>query len=432
MIKEKDLITLDIDFAAKKSCSLRILSLFWLPCLLYLAVIAGYINLIPLKIEIHSVILIGIIFVIYLFFMKHNAFYSSCLFRSNFAQMENELKEYINNNLLTIGDTTKANASFESFLRRFSSSLRNENFSSVAAGIFPTLGILGTFISIAVTMPDFSSRTSAVLEKEISLLLGGVGTAFYVSIYGIFLSLWWIFYEKGGMSLFEKDARGVKARVRHLFWNKEEIEQTYFRKSMENYEKLNTVFDSLSSNELIENMNKTLSQRLELFDNIISLEKDVAEKASEHLQDMTQEAEKSLQIREKLLDSYENILKAINSFTEETRINKEHMLAVNTKFSQSENSISQLTQQLSKNIGQLNGLLSNIGPENVKKLFQGVVKNLETMKGDTDRIGWSLNTHLNDFDEKIVEKLKKSLEMIDRETSQIIRQLMELKNTDEQ
>ena len=35
-------------------------------------------------------------------------------------------------------------------------------------------------------MPDFSSRDSIALDLEITKLLGGVATAFYVSIYGIF------------------------------------------------------------------------------------------------------------------------------------------------------------------------------------------------------------------------------------------------------
>ena len=51
---------------------------------------------------------------------------------------------------------------------------------------FPTLGILGTFISIALSMPDFTSNNIVALDSEITKLLSGVGTAFYVSIYGIF------------------------------------------------------------------------------------------------------------------------------------------------------------------------------------------------------------------------------------------------------
>ena len=88
------------------------------------------------------------------------------------------LLDYINSNLLTIAQTSKANGSVDDFLQDYTSNLRNSNFSSIASGIFPTLGILGTFISIALSMPDFTSNNIAALDSEITKLLSGVGTAF--------------------------------------------------------------------------------------------------------------------------------------------------------------------------------------------------------------------------------------------------------------
>ncbi len=59
----------------------------------------------------------------------------------------------------------------------------------MASSLFPLLGILGTFTAIAVSMPDFSISDTDTLDKQISILLSGIGTAFYASIFGIFLSL---------------------------------------------------------------------------------------------------------------------------------------------------------------------------------------------------------------------------------------------------
>jgi hypothetical protein len=196
MVNEEDFIELNSNFNQKAKCGWNIIALFFIPFVIFLLVILAYIGIVPLKMEFHSVLLIGIIFFIYLFFIPHNAYFSQCMFKKRYQSLKSELKTYINKNPLTIEGTIKANGSMDDFLKEFTSSLRNDNFSSVAAGVFPTLGILGTFISIAMSMPDFSSQTSDMLEREISLLLGGVGTAFYVSIYGIFLSIWWIFYEK--------------------------------------------------------------------------------------------------------------------------------------------------------------------------------------------------------------------------------------------
>ena len=195
MFKEEDLIELNSRFYTNCKPLSRIFTLLTVPTLLFILVILCYFGVLPLKVEIHSVILIGAIYFIYLFFIRHNAYFVACKFRTLYADLQIALLDYINNNLLTIAQTSKANGSVDDFLQDYTSNLRNSNFSSIASGIFPTLGILGTFISIALSMPDFTSNNIAALDSEITKLLSGVGTAFYVSIYGIFLSIWWIFLK---------------------------------------------------------------------------------------------------------------------------------------------------------------------------------------------------------------------------------------------
>lgn len=60
-------------------------------------------------------------------------------------------------------------------------------FASIGSAIFPMMGILGTFISIAFSMPNFSSSDTAALEQEIADLLSGVGTAFMFQFMEFFL-----------------------------------------------------------------------------------------------------------------------------------------------------------------------------------------------------------------------------------------------------
>ena len=150
MFKEEDLIELNSRFYTNCKPLSRIFTLLTVPTLLFILVILCYFGVLPLKVEIHSVILIGAIYFIYLFFVRHNAYYVSCKFKTQYESMFFSLKDYIDNNLLTIDDTTKANGSVDDFLKDYTSNIRNTNFSSIASGIFPTLGILGTFISIAL------------------------------------------------------------------------------------------------------------------------------------------------------------------------------------------------------------------------------------------------------------------------------------------
>ncbi len=409
---EEDFIDLHVGTAVKKSCFMRWIALVWVPFLILLGVIAGYLDYIAFKVELHSVIMISAIFIIFLFFIKHNAYYASCKFIKRHEEMSTALKWYIKNNRLIIGDVTKANAPFDTFMQDFSSSLRNDNFASVAAGVFPTLGILGTFISIALSMPDFSSQSSAQLEREISLLLGGVGTAFYVSIYGIFLSLWWIFFEKSGMSRFEKNIRKIKENLKHYFWSREEIEQTHFAKSMENFEKLNAVFSNMGSNEFMANMQTTLDN------------------ASVHFINVVKEADKSISKSEKLYDGYDNIALSMEHVVNRLEENNILMRQSLEKVAHKELRMEETEARLSRNIELLNSSLSNISADNVKELYSAVVQNIEIMKSESAKIGYSFNKHLDDFDDKYTEKLRASLELIDSESAKIIKQIAQLRVID--
>ena len=408
----EEYIDLHVGSAVKKNCSLRWLALVWLPFLIFAGIVASYFGYIDFKVELHSIIMIGSIFIIFLFFVKHNAHYASCKFIKRHGEMSTALKWYIKNNRLTIGDTTKANAPFDTFMQGFSSSLRNDNFASVAAGVFPTLGILGTFISIALSMPDFSSQSSAQLEREISLLLGGVGTAFYVSIYGIFLSLWWTFFEKSGMSRFEKNIHNIKENIKHYFWSREEIEQIHFAKSIDNFERLNAVFSNMDTKTALDNMQMTLDN------------------ASAHFVSVIKEADKSMHKSEKLYESYDNISLSMQHVVNRLEENNILMRQALDKISHKEDNLQDITERLTKNIAHLNSSLSNLSAENVKELYGAVVQNIEIMKSESEKVGYSFNKHLEDFDDKYMKKLKGSLELIDSESAKIISQISQLRAID--
>ncbi len=427
MVSEQDFIDLSLKFQTKGSCALRLIALVWVPLLMFLVVVGGYAGLLPFQTEVHSVILIGLVFVVYLFLMQHNAYFASCAFKKRFSEMKEQLTLYINNNLLTIADTTKANVPLDSFMKEFSTTLRNENYSSIAAGIFPTLGILGTFISIALTMPDFSSQTANALEREISQLLGGVGTAFYVSIYGIFLSIWWIFFEKSGMSRFERDVRLIKAETRAFFWEKEEIEQTYFQKSMENFEKLNSVFDNISSQEFIENMNRTLEQRMMIFDAVIEREQQAVEHASRQIRQGADEMEGLALYREEMLSANKEVTENMKHFVGRLEENTKELTLANEALGSHRGNVAEITQQLDENVVKLSHTLAHLNVENIQNIYSGVIENMDSMKSKIDSIGNAFDANLDQFDEAFLAKLKKTLEMIDSETTQIVSQLSELK-----
>lgn len=380
----------------------RIFILLTIPSALFVVIILCYLGKLPLTVEIHSVILIGFIYFIYLFFVKHNAYYVSCKFKTQYTAMFFSLKEYVDNNLLTIDNSTKANGSFDDFLKDYTSNLRNTNFSSIASGIFPTLGILGTFISIALSMPDFSTGTTTALEQEISSLLGGVGTAFYVSIYGIFLSIWWTFFEKIGMSRFEHDAFLIKESTKSFFWTKIDIESIHIKSNLDNFSKMSEVFEKLTSSNMMDNINLLIEKRVEILDEILKKELILSTKISENI------------------DNNEKLSTMLKDMTL-------NMSTTIKSFEQSKDSYTLSAQLLNNSIGKLNGHLDNLSSDNLKAIYSNIVKSIETMKSDMEKIEWKFKQGLDEYDTKFADKLQTSLESIDQQTVKIIEDLTEFK-----
>ena len=402
MLLNDNLIDLSTKFHTTCRPMSRIFILLTVPSALFAIIILCYLGKLPLAVEIHSVILIGFIYFIYLFFVRHNAYYSSCKFKTQYESMFFSLKDYIDNNLLTIDDTTKANGSVDDFLKDYTSNLRNNNFSSIASGIFPTLGILGTFISIALSMPDFSSANTTALEQEISILLGGVGTAFYVSIYGIFLSIWWTFFEKIGMSRFEHDTYMIKETTKSYFWTKIDIESIHIKSNLNNFSKMSEVFEKLTSSDLMDNITILIEKRVALLDDLLKKEVLLTTKISDNI-------EHNEKLSTMLKDMTLNMSTTIKTFE------------------QSKDSYTISAQLLNNSIGKLNGHLDNLSSDNLKAIYSNIVKSIETMKNDMEKIEWKFKQGLDEYDTKFTDKLQNSLESIDKQTVKIIEDLTEFK-----
>ena len=380
MFKEEDLIELNSRFYTNCKPLSRIFTLLTIPTLLFILVILCYFGVLPLKVEIHSVILIGAIYFIYLFFIRHNAYFVACKFRTLYADLQIALLDYINSNLLTIAQTSKANGSVDDFLQDYTSNLRNSNFSSIASGIFPTLGILGTFISIALSMPDFTSNNIAALDSEITKLLSGVGTAFYVSIYGIFLSIWWIFFEKFGLSRFHHDSYIIKESTKNFFWTKIDIESIHIKSNIDNFSSMSKIFAELTSSQAMYDINRSIEQRAKSIDELLQKEYMLSLRIDENIANF-----------EKLASAVEKLSLQSNS---QTMIFKD------------------VSDNLNKNILELNSHMNNLSSENLKAIYTNIVKSIETMKSDMEKIEW-----------KFEDGLKESLRQIDLQTANIVKDL---------
>ena len=210
---------------SKTPCFINYLIIALLPTLFFVGIILGYLHILSLKVNIHSLIIIGSIYIIYLLFIQHNANFVVCKMRKEYVNLQKDLQQSIKNNSLTMFDETKSTIDISVFISNYYKTFRNDNFASVAPSFFPMLGILGTFTAIAISMPDFSSTNTEALDRDISLLLSGVGTAFYASIYGIFLAIIWNFFEKRGLSKVDLDSHALHEVYQGYIWDKSELKR---------------------------------------------------------------------------------------------------------------------------------------------------------------------------------------------------------------
>lgn len=64
---------------------------------------------------------------------------------------------------------------------------------SSAPGLISGLGVLGTFIGLTISVTLFKSNNSEEIMNSIQTLLGGMGTAFLTSVFGMTLSSLYIY-----------------------------------------------------------------------------------------------------------------------------------------------------------------------------------------------------------------------------------------------
>jgi len=228
------------------------------------------------------------------------------------------LNKKLESNSLLIGAQTKSILNVEEFLNEYYGQARNDNFVSVASSIFPMLGILGTFVAIAISMPNFSVTDTAALDNEISLLLSGVGSAFFASIYGILLSLIWTYFEKSGLSKVDRYYSSIKVSFRDRLWSKEELLLfEYTQNALKEDRFIDTLKDTLNLN-FIQALN---DQHIQSFEKIMSETNSNFINVSTHLESTAKELKETLSQMDSstsAIDARNQTQATLNEFTQAT------------------------------------------------------------------------------------------------------------------
>ena len=315
----------------------------------------GFINFI--NISAHTFYIILAIFVIFLLFIPHNAFISICKIESQFNVTRNELEKNLEKTALTIEGNTKSVLSVRDFLEDYFKNIRNDNFAKVASSTFPMLGILGTFVAIAISMPDFTVSSSKELDLEISKLLSGVGTAFYASIFGIFLSLWWTFFERLGLSSIERLTLSLEDIYSKYIWSQKELLKfKYNQKAIRDNELIKALKETFNIG-FIKDVNR---EHLESYEKIIDSTKEGLGNIEKTLANSSEKLIKNIQEINSANDAIES-KKALEANLEEFNKNAKELQKLLETFDNGlDNSLNKIDKELAQAVRHIADMVESV------------------------------------------------------------------------
>lgn len=109
------------------------------------------------------------------------------------------LKESYEKTIVETLDGRKSNIPASEFFSEFNVCKEfgiNLRLLDTASGTLVGLGLLGTFLGLTFGIRNFDSTSTDHIQSSIQMLLDGMGTAFYTSLVGMSLSLFYTFLDK--------------------------------------------------------------------------------------------------------------------------------------------------------------------------------------------------------------------------------------------
>lgn len=354
------------------SCISHSFAILLLPFLFLAGVILAYLGIFPANIETHTLGIVAFIFVVFAFFVKHNANYAVCHMKESFFTMEDDLQSALRENALTIMGKTKSTLHIKDFITEYYQDIRNDNFARVAPSVFPMLGILGTFIAIAISMPDFTVKDLDSLDREISILLSGIGTAFYASIYGIMLSLIWTYFEKRGIAKVDTQILNLEKLYGQRVWKKSElIKHEHMQSEIKDQQIVKTLKETFNM-DFIKELNE---QYLKNFTTIIHDTTNSFTKLTVHMQEASSELRdtlESMHIRQQSIVAVEIMERNIEGFNN----NAQNLQKSMERFDSSvDHTFVKIDEELGQAVEKLASLAGILSEQN-----EQILENMATLK----------------------------------------------------
>jgi len=332
-------------------------------------------------------------------------------------------------------EVKEANAKFEDFFESYTRNFRNDNLANIGQAVFPMLGILGTFISIAISMPSFSSSTANGLEKEIAILLNGVATAFYVSIYGIFLALWWMFFEKIGISKFERFYSEQKELSREFFWQENELNANFMKASVGYFKDSHDAFKMVLDDKFVKELSEQTNEKFNSLKELCEVEKNIINQSKVELSASLKMLNEASLKQDEFVKIHSDMLKVVSAFSNafkdmEVKILTEHA-KLGEIFSRNLNAtkegqlkFEQTIKSFDKVLREFSYSLMKEQNDALKEFRASLVESATIFKAAYEQEGRSLEREKER--ESLIAELKKNIDEIDKEANSVIEKIENL------
>lgn len=289
--------------------------------------------------------------------------------------------------------------------------------------LLPILGVIGTFAGICIGLADFNSNE---IEKSVPLLLQGLKTAFWTSLIGtslaVFFNVWYSFKDKKDLDDEDEEVPLLKLQIKEL----QEISKK-FNNFLEN-QLINN--KNLKELELIKDelkiLNKSQEQNNTFYENsLLKLEilEDINKKydknneqlliCTNNITDLKDYIALNLEETKKLNATYSDTFNKLNSLEE-----------INTDIFNKNSEISENSELLLEDLKDYKNLFSNFSEEskNQSKELITAFKEFATYMAEENSKAFieALNKTIRDFNNNLIESFGSNFKQLNEAVIKLV------------
>jgi chromosome segregation ATPase len=305
-------------------------------------------------------------------------------------------------------------------------------------GTMIALGILFTFIGLAAGVTELQiSENFSDSQDAVNNLLKGVGIAFSTSVFGVFLSLLWTFFDKKAMQKFEECIYELAEKFDYLLSvDEEEVFLNRMEKiAKEQKESIRTAMMDALNAPVFHSMNEQMSQQTGLIQQQLELtEKNSQNMAEKIIGNTTSGMQQALNMFVQNMESARNmqsdLLSTVNYLKEHyaqsqqqnamTVERTEQLLGLFEKMTTEMDGMRDSYKNTAEVFGNLSGSLTNLQTMTADQLpkQEGLLQTLADMSSKFDGLMNGFTSYQQKVDVEIDERFAKLVEQSDTMFSQ--------------